>query len=155
MRPGLEKRPLAEHPEFLDFVAYLHLKNLSPATISRYRRILKGLFSHVGLGPSAPSQITVVQLRDYIASLCQRGLAPATIKKCVVVTKRFFGFLLIEGYLEEDPSRRVPTPRVGKRLPRALTVPQVQALFGAMSDETATERRDHVFFQLLYTLRTT
>ena len=65
--------------------------------------------------------------------------------------KRFFGFLLVEGYIEEDPSRRVPTPKVGKRLPRALTIPQVRALFGAMSDETPTEHRDHVFFQLLYT----
>jgi len=68
-----------------------------------------------------------------------------------LVIKRFFGFLLVEGYIEEDPSRRIPTPKVGKRLPRALTVPQIQALFMAMSDETPTEHRDQVFFKLLYT----
>jgi site-specific recombinase XerD len=140
-----------EHPEFTDFIAYLHLKNLAPATIKKYRGVLKRLFDHIDLGPSPPSQITTAQLRDYVASLYERGLAPETIKKCVLVIKRFFGFLLVEGYIEEDPSRRIPTPKVGKRLPRALTVPQVQALFIAMSDETPTEHRDQVFFKLLYT----
>jgi integrase/recombinase XerD len=77
-------------------------------------------------------------------------LAPKTIRIYVVVIKRFFGFLLAEGYVEEDPSRRLPTPKVGKRLPRALTVPQVRALFAAMRDETPAGHRDRVFFKLLY-----
>ena len=139
-----------EHPKLADFIAYLHLKNLAPATIRGYRLALKGLFDHIDLGPSLPSQITAAQLRDYVASLYERGLAPKTIKNYVLVIKRFFGFLLVEGYIEEDPSRRIPTPKVGKRLPKALTVPQVQALFMAMSDETAVGHRDQVFFKLLY-----
>ena len=142
---------LTEHPQFTDFVAYLHLKNLAPATIKKYRGALKRLFDHVALGPSPPSQITTAQLRDYVASLYELGLAANTIRNYVLVTKRFFGFLLVEGYIEEDPSRRIPTPKVGKRLPRALTVPQVQALFMATSDETPMEHRDQVFFKLLYT----
>ena len=140
-----------EHPEVSDFIAYLHLKNLAPATIKKYRGALKRLFDHVALGPSPPSQITTAQLRDYMASLYELGLAANTIRNYVVVIKRFFGFLLVEGYIEEDPSRRIPTPKVGKRLPRALTVPQVQALFMATSDETPMEHRDQVFFKLLYT----
>ena len=53
--------------------------------------------------------------------------------------------------MEEDPSQRIPIPRVGKRLPQALTIPQVQALFTAMNDETPAGHRDQVFFKLLYT----
>ena len=142
---------LAEHPQVSDFVAYLHLKNLAPATIKMYRLVLKRLFDHIDVGPSPPpAQITVAQLRDYVASLYERELAPRTIRNCVVVIKRFFGFLLVERYIEEDPSRRIPTPKVGKRLPRGLTVPQVQALFMAMSDETPRGHRDRMFFKLLY-----
>ncbi len=139
-----------EHPEVTDFVAYLHLKNLALATVEKYQHVLKRLFDHIELGPSPPSQITTAQLRDYVASLHERELAPNSIRNSVVAIKRFFGFLLAEGYIEEDPSRRLPTPKVGTRLPRALTVPQVRALFMAMSDETARAHRDHVFFKLLY-----
>lgn len=141
---------LREHPEVTDFIAYLHLKNFSPATIAGYHRTLKRLFAHVGLAESAPSEITAAQLRDYVAHLQKRGLAANTVANYVLAIKRFFGFLLAEGYIEEDPSRRLPRPKVGKRLPKALTIPEVQALFAAMSDETATGRRDQVFFKLLY-----
>ena len=64
--------------------------------------------------------------------------------------KRFFGFLLAEGYIVEDPSRRLPRPQVGKRLPRAFTIPQVQALFAAMDGPSRAERRDRLLFQLIY-----
>jgi len=141
---------LREHPEVTDFIAYLHLKNLSPTTIAGYHDTLKRLFAQVGLGQAAPSEITAAQLRDYVASLQKRGLAANTVANHVLAIKRFFGFLLAEGYITEDPSRRLPRPKVGKRLPKALTIPQVQALFAAMSDETATGRRDQAFFKLLY-----
>jgi len=139
-----------EYPEFTDFIAYLHLKNLASATVEKYQQVLKRLLDYIDLGPSPPSQITTAQLRDYVASLHERELALKTIRNYVVVTKRFFGFLLAEGYIKQDPSRRLPTPKVGKRLPRALTVPQAQALFAAMTDETLAGHRDQVFFKLVY-----
>jgi len=141
---------LREHPEVRDFIAHLRLKNLSPRTIVEYRKVLNSLFDHIGLGDSSPAEITTAQLRDYVASLQQRGLAPKTVSNHVLVIKRFFGFLLAEGYIEQDPSLRLPRPKVGKRLPKALSIPEVQALFAAFKGETAAERRDRIFFQLVY-----
>ena len=79
-----------------------------------------------------------------------RGVAAATVSNHVLVIKRFFSFLLAEGYIEEDPSQRLPRPKVGKRLPKALTITQVQDLFAAFRRETPTERRDQMFFRLVY-----
>ena len=139
-----------EYDEVSDFVAYLRLKNLSPRTIEEYKKVLRVLFKHLGSAASSAGDITAAQLRDYVASMQQRGLAAKTVSNHVLVIKRFFGFLLAEGCIEEDPSLRIPRPKVGKRLPRALTVPQVQPLFMAMSDETPAGHRDQVFFKLLY-----
>ena len=52
--------------------------------------------------------------------------------------------------MEEDPSRRLPNPKVGKRLPRALTVGQVQALLFAFNEDSPVERRDKVLVYLMY-----
>ena len=139
-----------QYDELSDFIAYLRLKNLSPRTITEYQEVLKSLFDHVGLGTLLPREITTAQVRDYVASLQERGLAPKTVSNHVLVIKRFFGFLLTEGYIEEDPSRRLPRPKVGKRLPRALTIPQVQDLFAAMDGRSRAERRDRPLFQLIY-----
>ena len=138
-----------KYPEVSDFTAYLRLKNLSPRTIEEYQKVLGSLFKHIKLD-SSPAAITVPQLRDYVASMQQRGLAAKTVSNQVLVIKRFFGFLLTEEYIQEDPSRRLPRPKVGKRLPKALTIPQVQALFAAMDSESRVERRDKVLFQLIY-----
>lgn len=122
---------MREYPEVGDFIAYLRFKNLSPRTIVEYGKVLNSLFEQIGLGELSPKEITTGQLREYVASLQQRGLAAATVSNHVLVIKRFFGFLLAEGYIEEDPSQRLPRPKVGKRLPKALTITQVQDLFAA------------------------
>jgi len=141
---------LREHPEVVDFIAQLHLKNLSPRTIVEYQKVLNSLFDHLAPDDSSPKEITTPQLREYVASLQQRGLAAKTISNHVLVIKRFFGFLLAEGYVEEDPSLRIPRPKTGKRLPKALSIADVQALLAAFREDTAAVRRDKVFFQLVY-----
>jgi integrase/recombinase XerD len=126
------------------------LKNLSPRTIEEYQKVLGSLFKYLKLGDSSPGEITVPQLWDYVASMQRRGLAAKTVSNHVLVIKRFFGFLLAEEYVQEDPSRRLPRPKVGRRLPKAVTIPQVQALFAAIGSESRAERRDKMLFQLIY-----
>lgn len=131
-------------------MAYLQLKNLSARTLVEYEKVLRSLFNHVGLGDSSPAQISAAQLRDYLASLHRNGLSPKTVSDRVVVIKRFFGFLLAEGYIQEDPSRRIPRPKVGQRLPKALTVEQTRALFAVIDGARDVGRRDRMLFWLLY-----
>ena len=138
-----------KYHEVSDFTAYLRLKNLSPRTIEEYQKVLGSLFKYVRLD-SSPEEVTVPQLRGYVASMQQRGLAAKTVSNHVLVIKRFFGFLLAEGYIQEDPSRRLPRPKVGKRLPKALTIAQVQALFAVMKSQSRAGRRDKILFQLIY-----
>ncbi len=141
---------MREHPEVTDFIAHLRLKNLASRTVIEYVKVLRSLFSYLESGDSAPSAITTPELREYMTDLQERGLSDKTVSTRVLVIKRFFGFLLTEGYVEKDPSLRLPRPKVGKRLPRALPVPQVQSLFAAFKGDTPVQRRDRMFFQLTY-----
>lgn len=140
-----------DHPQVADFTAYLRLENLAATTIDMYRRDLRQLFRFLDLQDEPPSGITKAQLRRYVASLHERGLAAGTIENKVVAIKRFFRFLAEEGYIQEDPSEGLPYPKVGKRLPKALKTEEIQRLFAVMGTATALERRDRVFFELLYT----
>jgi len=133
-----------------DFRAYLQLKNLSARTLAEYEKVLRSLFDHVGLGDTSPVRITAAQLREYLSSLQQNGLSAKTVSDRVVVIKRFFGFLLAEGYIQDDPSRRIPRPKVGQRLPKALTGEQTRALFAAMDEDSPHGRRDRMLFWLIY-----
>ena len=108
------------------------------------------MFDFVGLGESPPATITPDQLSAYLLDLRKKKLAHKTIADRVIIIKRFFGFLLQEGYLNADPSRRIPHPKVGQRLPKALSVAEIKNLFAAFDATTREGKRDQVFFQLAY-----
>ena len=79
-----------------------------------------------------------------------QGLAPSTRSGYVLSLKRFFGFLLQEGYATSDPSRGLPNPQIGQRLPKVLSMSELQQLFAAFDEQTPPGRRDQLFFQLSY-----
>lgn len=143
------KMPLStEHTDVRDFLVYLRLKNLAPRTINEYQWVLKDLFRHCPPDLTTPPEVTFTHLRDYVAGLQARGLAAKTVSDRVIVVKRFFGYLLAVGRLTSDPSQRLPIPKVGKRLPKALTLAEMQAFFSTLSRDSRSARRDRVLFEL-------
>jgi site-specific recombinase XerD len=145
-----QEAPYWAHPHIKDFIAYLRLKDISTGTIARYIRILGALFEEVGLGEQEPARITATQLRSFVIGLQAKGLSPSTLSGHVLSLKRFFGFLLEEGYATTDPSRGLPNPKIGQRLPKVLSMSELQQLFAAFDETTRTGRRDKLFFQLSY-----
>jgi len=139
-----------EHPDARDFFDYLRLKNLSARTITEYQWVLKDFFRSCPPDLPAPQDVTIAQLRDYVAGLQTRKLGAKTVGDRVVILKRFFGYLLVEGRLTSDPAQRLPMPRVGKRLPKALTLNEMQAFFSVLSTDSRLGRRDRVLFELMY-----
>lgn len=138
-------------PQVEDFEAYLRLENLAPITITNYLQQLRYLFRYLDMQGRRPSTIRTAELRRYLASLYQRGLAAGSIEKSVVAIKRFFGFLASEGVLIEDPTADLPYPKVSRGLPKSLTSAEVRTLFSVMEGDSETISRDRIFFELLYT----
>jgi len=146
------KIDVEQFPEVRDFVAFLRLKNLSPRTIEAYSEVLRDLLCYLGSEADSPARVTAAQLRQYMAGLQERGLAARSISHRVRALKRFFGFLLTEGYIQEDPAQRLPMPKVGKRLPKALSLEETAALLSALDqDASSVGQRDKVLFYLMYT----
>lgn len=110
-----------QDPDFCDFIAFLRLKNLASGSIAGYQLALEDLFRYSPPELSSFKEVTPQHLRAYVASLQAKGRASKTVADRVTILKWFFGYLQGEGYLSSDPAQRLPMPRVGKRLPKALT----------------------------------
>ena len=126
---------LLEHSDVEDFVAYLRLKNLSERTIKEYAWVLDSFFRTCPTDIVSPRDLTFEHLRSYISGLQSRHLASKTVCDRVIILKRFFGYLAAEGRLLEDPAQRLPLPKVGKRLPKALTLDEMGAFLAVLSEE--------------------
>jgi site-specific recombinase XerD len=142
--------PSVDHPEVHDFIAFLRLKNVSPGTIGQYEWTLHDLFRFLPAGLNALHDVTRAQLRAYVADLQTRGLAPKTVSDRVTILKRCFGYLHAEGQIAADPAAALPQPRMGKRLPKALSLEETEAFLLALTDDSSLGRRDRILFELMY-----
>jgi integrase/recombinase XerD len=98
------------------------------------------------------SEVKKDHLVAYILSLkADREYASTTVARKVAAIKSFFHFLVAEGFIRDDPTATLDSPRVKKYLPRAISQEDVEKLLEApgQSDEPRT-LRDRAILELLY-----
>jgi len=84
-------------------------------------------------------------------TLKERSYAPATVARKVAAVKSFFNFLVSEGTLEKNPAEGLAGPKVGKSLPRAISVEEVEKLLEQPAKSNTLEaKRDKAMMELLY-----
>lgn len=82
------------------------------------------------------------------------SLSPATVARRSSALRRFFAFLVDEGFREDDPSAALPRPRAARPLPRILDSREVERMFAVAEDKAASGEpralRDLALLELLY-----
>ncbi len=64
--------------------------------------------------------------------------------------RSFHGFLLVEGLVSADPTVDAKPPKLGSRLPKALTIEQMAAVLDAAKGDEVPQLRDTALLELLY-----
>lgn len=81
-------------------------------------------------------------------------LAPSTVARRSAAMRRFFGFLIDEGFRKDDPSDALPKPRFERALPRVLDSDEVSRMFEVAEDKASSgefiARRNLALLELLY-----
>jgi integrase/recombinase XerD len=98
------------------------------------------------------SEVNKGQMVAYILHLkTVREYASTTVARKVAAIKSFFHFLVAEGFITDDPTATLDSPRVRKYLPRAISQEDVEKLLEAASKrETPRGLRDRAILELLY-----
>jgi len=136
------------------FIRYLRIeRNASPLTLKAYGTDLAGLLeffrSIEGQLPD-PRQISIGQLRSYVASLHERGYARSTIARRLASLRSFFEYCRREKLVESNPARALRTPRQGRRLPHFLSTDQVATLLETPAADQPAGLRDRAILETLY-----
>jgi integrase/recombinase XerD len=134
---------------FRDFLALEagHSTNTVEAYLRDLRRM--GEFA-LSRGVADPGAVTRADLRDFVYLLKDLGLSAATIRREVSAIRTYYGFLLGEGRVQDDPSDRLETPRRGRVLPEVLSVREVESLLGAPGIDDPLGWRDRALLELGY-----
>ncbi|HEU5485726.1 MAG TPA: site-specific tyrosine recombinase XerD [Microlunatus sp.] len=123
----------------------------SPHTVAAYRRDLRRYvdFLHSkdidDLGAVTPEVVA-----EFAGDLRSGSLAPASTARIVVAVRSLHRFAADDGLTSTDPAREVTPPKTGRRLPKGLSLAQVQALLDTPLVETPLGLRDAALLELLY-----
>ncbi len=136
-----------------DFSSYLkYERQASEYTLKNYVIDLKQFFSFVQDKVKKNIDIDKINgslVREYVASLFGKK-NPASISRKLSSIRSFFNFCLKKGAVKTNPAKEVTSPKIGKRIPKFLTVDEVFALIETPKVQTAMGCRDKAILELLY-----
>jgi integrase/recombinase XerD len=90
------------------------------------------------------------QVVDFLGSLYQQGLDSRSVARHLVTLRNFFRFLRQEDVIRREPTEHIESPRVWKRLPKFLTLEEVERLLAAPGGSTPVDLRDKAMLEVLY-----
>ena len=137
-----------------DFLTHIEVQlGYSKNTLTAYRNDLGQLADFVEKQPGIGSWSSVDKnvIVNFMLDLKAREYSAATVARKMAATKRFFRHLGSEGTIAEDPTALLDSPKVKKRLPRALSRSQIERLLAVpRKGEGPKPLRDAAMLELLY-----
>ncbi len=133
-------------------------RGLAANSLSAYSRDLRRYLEFcAGRGITAADQVTEADLGAFLAWLRQGSaghppLAAASAARTLVAVRGFHRFVVAEGIATTDPGRDVRPPAAAKRLPKALTVHEVESILNSVGGVAAEPLglRDRALLEFLY-----
>ena len=137
-----------------DFFNYLSIeKGLASNTISAYRLDIEKFFHYLSTNQLSLEMVTPEQLTSYVAWL--RGMentefkiGESSIARNVISIRSYFTYLAKE-HKFNNPATNFKPPKIGKRLPKALTIDQVMSMLNIAGSDLISSR-DKALVELLY-----
>ncbi|MDN3312056.1 site-specific tyrosine recombinase XerD [Microbacterium oryzae] len=137
--------------------AYLrHLtieRGLSDHTIDAYRRDLAGYAGWLqDAGVADLDAVTPAVVTEFAAARASEEPPPAasSLARLQSSIRGLHRFLVREGLAQDDPAQRLRPPRQPQRLPKALSIDEVERLLAAPSPDEPLGLRDRALLELLY-----
>ena len=94
--------------------------------------------------------LSKLQLRDYLARLKAEGRKPATLARKLAAIKAFYSFLVNEGYLDQNPAESLEASTKSQRLPKFLSIQEMEAILDQPNLGTLTGYRDKALLETMY-----
>ncbi len=139
-----------------DFLEFLSVeKGASGNTIAAYRNDLGQIEEFLAASKNGSGIkwqiIGQDEVLEYILYLKSQSYAEATVARKVAAVKSFFGFMQAEGQIKTNPTEQLASPKVGKLLPKPLTVQEVDELLEQPARRATPEaKRDRAMLELMY-----
>lgn len=133
------------------YIRYLKLqRSYSPNTLDAYQRDLDKLLDFLRKVDVAPFDVKLEDLQQFAASLHEHGIGSKSQARILSGVRAFYRFLVLDGYLEVDPTELLESPHLPKHLPEYLTTDEVDMLQDSIDLSTNEGHRNRAIIEVLF-----
>ncbi len=135
------------------FKTYLILeKSLSANSVEAYLNDISKLAKYCAdkHQVKTPDEISYDILKDYLMYVSEVGVTNRTQARCISSIRSFFKFLVFDGQLENNPTRLLEAPKIGRKLPNILTVEEIDSMLNAVEMYKPEGQRNKAIIEMLY-----
>lgn len=134
-----------------NYMRYLKLeRNFSVNTLEAYRHDLDYLLSYVAQNNMSVLDVKLPDLQHFSASIHDVGVGARTQARILSGIRSFYRFLVLDGYLKDDPTELLEHPQVGLHLPEYLTTEEVDQLENAIDLSKWEGQRNKAIIEVLF-----
>ena len=143
--------PLSEQKLLEQFLDHLWMENaLSENTLSAYRNDLADFALWLTQQNKEFCAADTISIQDYLYQRHNAGQKNRSAARLLSSVRRFYGFLLREQIIQENPTKLLESPKGEQHLPSTLNETQVEQLLDAPDISDALGLRDRAMLELLY-----
>ena len=133
------------------FVSFLKIeRGLAENSIMAYQRDVIKLAEYSVDKNKDPIEINYKDLKDFVAVLYDLGLSARSQARIISGIKQFYGFILLENEIKDDPSELLELPKVGRKLPEVMSIEEIDMLIEAIDLSTNEGHRNKAILETLY-----
>ena len=129
-----------------DYEYYLRMERaMSPNTVASYCSDVEKFLIWLD---AAPDTVQPENLLDYLST--KKSLSERSQSRMLSALRNFYGWMLVEGYMDENPCDKVDMPKLGVYLPSVLSVEEVAAIIDSVGRTDWIGLRDKAILEVLY-----
>ena len=146
-----QKTALNTKSPLVSYRIYLKLeKSLQPNTVEAYMSDIEKFSAYLEEGADALLSVTLDELRSFVASLSDVGVHARSQARILSSLRSFYGFLKLDGFIAEDPTELLKSPKIGMHLPDVLTVQEIDDIINAIDLSKKEGQRNRAMIEVLY-----
>lgn len=130
---------------------YLKLeRGYSQNTIDAYTHDILHLLNYLNSVCKPLLDVKLDDLENFVAALCDLGISAKSQARILSGVRSFYRYLVLDGYLNDDPTELLESPNIGEHLPEVLSTKEVDMIEDAIDLEKWEGQRNKAIIEVLF-----
>jgi len=133
------------------FKSYLQIeRSLSDNSVQAYIRDVKKFANYAIAVKLSELKVTRVDISNFLAQINQKNISSRSQARIISGIKAFYKYLIMEDYLKINPTELIESPKIGLKLPDALSLIEIDKLIAAVDLSNKQGERNRAILETLY-----